>query len=159
MSRIALTLSLLMGACALVACQSSQPEPDDQAATEQSQSPVPAAERPEPRQRREPTVRVESTEQVAERPDRMLPKLEGELTTDGYGMTMIIDGSSPDAFANSLELIAADTSSSQFQDLNSALEYLQFKSMPPGGLPEFYRMFDGLTAEEIIQMAGERSSR
>lgn len=159
MSRIALILSLLLGACALAACQSSQPEPDDQAANEQSEAAAPVAERQEPRQRRQPTAPVEDTEQVVERPDRMLPNLEGELTTDGYGMTMIIDGSSPDAFANSLQLIAADTSPRQYQDLNSALSYLQVYAMPSGGLPEFYRMFDGLTAEEIIQMANERSSR
>jgi len=159
MSRIALIFSLVVGAFALAACQSSQPEPDDQVSREQHDSSSLAAERTEPRQRREQPAPVDENEQLVAQPDRRLPKLEGELNSDGYGMTMIIDGTSPDAFANSLQLIAADTSSRQFQELNSALQYLQFQSMPPGGLPEFYRRFDGMTAEEVIEMANARSSR
>jgi hypothetical protein len=157
MIRTALILSLVLGAIALTGCQSSQPEPDNQASADEYEPAAPAPE--ERRTRREAPAPVDDTPQVAVQPDRQLPQLDGELQSDGYGMTMIIDGSSPDAFANSLELIAADTSSRQYQDLNSALEYLQFKSMPPGGLPEFYRMFDGLTAEEVIEMANARSGR
>jgi len=159
MSRIASILALTLSSFVLVACQSSQPETSDQASSEQYESPAPDAERQAARPRNQQPAPTVADEQEVVRADRQLPRLEGKLSSDGYGMSMIIDGSSPEAFASSLQLISSDTSTRQYQQLNSALSYLQVYSMPSGGLPEFYQMFDGLTAEEIVAMAKQRSGR
>lgn len=92
-------------------------------------------------------------------PARQLPRLQGELDSDGYGLNMIIDGSSPDAFLQSLEIIASDSSRQQFQTFQSSLQYLQAYSMDGGNLATFYQTLDGRTAEEVIEMAANRRVR
>lgn len=90
-------------------------------------------------------------------PSKKVPRLEGSSEVDGHGLTMIVDGSSPEAFQESLELIANDTSKSQYERLHSALLYLRVYA-PEGwsGLPDLYRSLDGMTGEEIIELASER---
>jgi len=90
-------------------------------------------------------------------PSKKIPKFFGALDEDGYGLTNILDGSSPQAFADSLELISSDTSSSQYEALDSAIRYRRSFIFTTGSLEEFYRSMDGLTAEEIIQLASRRS--
>ena len=90
-------------------------------------------------------------------PAREIPRLEGELGSEGYGMTMIVDGSSPEAFAESLKIIASDTSPEQYQALDSAIRYMKTYSMGSRDLETFYQSLDGMTAEEIIERAHSRN--
>lgn len=92
-------------------------------------------------------------------PARQLPQLQGELESPGNGLNMIIDGSSPDAFLQSLEIIASDSSEQQFQTFHSSLQYLQAYSMDGGNLTAFYETLDGRTAEEVIELAANRRAR
>jgi hypothetical protein len=86
-----------------------------------------------------------------------LPRLEGAAESDGYGLTMIVDGSSPEAFNESLALIAEDTSQSQYQELESAVRYLRMYSPHGwGGAEALYAALDGMSGEEIIEKANER---
>lgn len=92
-------------------------------------------------------------------PSRELPRLTGELDDDGYGPSMIIDGSSPEAFRQSVELIAADSSERQYREFNSALRFLRTYALGARDLEEFYQTLDGMTPEEVVEMVAERRSR
>lgn len=149
----ALAFSLLAG------CQSTEPE-ETAAPEPASTTPVaeqPTSTRPDAAERRSAQREPEPTANGPEvDPSREIPNLDGRLESEGYGMTMIVDGSSPQAFADSLEMIASDTSSEQYQALDSAIRYLQAYSLEPGNLEALYRSLDGLTAEEIIERAQSR---
>ena len=98
----------------------------------------------------------EPTPQLAEpdEPARSVPRMQGAAETDGYGLTMIIDGSSTSAFEQSLELIAEDTTSEQYRQLDAAIRYLRAYSPEAwGGLENLYASLDGKTGEEIIEQA------
>lgn len=96
----------------------------------------------------------------ADDPARDIPKLVGDAPEEGHGLTMIVDGSSPEAFRQSLELIAEDTSEAQYSQLDSAIRYLRFYSPAGwGGLPALYESLDGMTGEEIIREAEQVRSR
>lgn len=112
------------------------------------------------RQRRnpEPPRAPEGTQSLID-PARELPRLTGELEQDGYGPTMIIDGSSPEAFRQSVELIAADSSEQQYRDFNAALRFLRTYTLGARDLDEFYQTLDGMTPEEVIEMVAERRTR
>lgn len=99
---------------------------------------------------------AEITPQLAEpeQPARSVPRLEGSATTEGYGLTMILDGSSREAFDQSLELIAEDTTSEQYRQLDAAIRYLRANSSSAwGGLDNLYASLHGKTGEEIIEEA------
>ena len=89
-------------------------------------------------------------------PARKIPKVQGQVDYEGYGLTLMVDGSTPEAFAESLALIASDTNAEQYRQLDSAIRYLQvYSSDGWSGLPGFYERLNGMTGEEII----ERSRR
>jgi len=149
----ALAVSLLAG------CQSNEPE--ETAAPEPARS-TPAAEQPAPARRSAAEQRPARTEPAQAsttdvNPAREIPRLEGELGSEGYGMTMIVDGSSPEAFAESRKIIASDTSPEQYQALDSAIRYMKTYSMGSRDLETFYQSLDGMTAEEIIERAHSRN--
>jgi hypothetical protein len=80
--------------------------------------------------------------------------MAGEATEEGYGLTMIVDGSSPEAFAESLSMISEDTTQEQYRALDSALRFLKaYDSAAWSGLPNLYQTLDGMTGEEIIERA------
>lgn len=131
------------------------------------QSDEPAAEQPEPaveqaaapseRQVRRSTQR-EATAELPRReeqdPGKNIPRFEGEAEQDGYGLTMVVDGSTPQAFQESLELIAMDTTSDQYSQLDSALRFLgTYDQTSWAGLDNLYESLDGMTGEEIIERA------
>lgn len=98
------------------------------------------------------------TEPAAQRPQgdpaRELPRLTGQFAEPGMGLAYIVDGSTPEAFAESLQAIAAETSAEQFSELDSALRFLRFHSSAAwGGLPGLYQSLDNMTGEEIIEHA------
>ncbi len=89
-----------------------------------------------------------------EDPAKKIPKITAQGEQEGYGLTLIVDGSSPEAFAESLALIASDTSAQQYRQLDSAVRYLQvYSSDGWAGLPGFYERLNGMTGEEIIARA------
>ena len=89
-----------------------------------------------------------------EDPAKKIPKITAQGEQEGYGLTLIVDGSSPEAFAESLALIASDTSEQQYRQLDSAVRYLQvYSSDGWAGLPGFYERLNGMTGEEIIARA------
>ena len=88
-------------------------------------------------------------------PARRIPRLEGQFEEPGAGLMQIVDGSSPEAFAQSLQLIAAETSAEQFNELDTALRFLGLHSSAAwGGLPGLYKSLHDMTGEEIIEHAG-----
>jgi len=87
-------------------------------------------------------------------PERELPRLQGQFAEPGMGMANLVDGTSPQAFAESLQRIAAETSQDQYRELDSSLRYLRmYSSAAWGGLPGLYESLDNMTGEEIIAHA------
>ncbi len=104
----------------------------------------------------------EITPQLAEpeEPARSVPRMQGSAETDGYGLTMIVDGSSTAAFEQSLELIAEDTTAEQYRQLDAAIRYLRaYSSSAWGDLENLYATLDGKTGEEIIEEATQLRER
>jgi hypothetical protein len=97
-------------------------------------------------------------------PERELPRLQGQFAEPGMGLANLVDGSSPQAFAESLQRIAAETSQDQYRELDSSLRYLRmYSSAAWGGLPGLYESLDSMSGEEIIaharRLQAERRSR
>jgi len=161
MPRIAIFV-FTVSAIFLAACQSNdtvETTSNTESSTEERVQ-ADTVETPRSERRRESSPATEVVEAPRVDPSQELPELQGELESDGYGMVMIIDGSSPQAFADSLELIAAETSSEQFRSLDSAIRFLQVYSLGARNLEDFYRTIDGMTPEEIIERArNQRGSR
>ncbi len=92
-------------------------------------------------------------------PARELPQFSGQLSHEGYGLSIPVDGTSPLGFQASLEIIAEESSPGQYQQLHSALEFLRVYSLGVRDLPTFYSSLDGLTGEDIIQRAADMRQR
>ena len=147
------TMMILVLALA-VGC-SSKPNSD----AEQAEAAEPTAQQPtterQVRQRSEPApvareaARPEATTGV--NPATQLPRLRGELSSDGFGLDMPIDGSSPESFLQSLELIAAESSQEQYQRFEQALVYLRRSEAAYSDLQIMYSSLDGLTPTEVIE--------
>lgn len=147
------TICILSVAFLAIGCGSDEPAPADeptQAAQEQpagtDREVVRRSERPE---EPEPLPRRDEVD-----PEKKIPRVEGEAQEEGYGLTMVVDGSSPEAFQESLELIAMDTTQEQYRQLDSALRFLAtYDTAAWQGLPNLYETLDGMTGEEIIERA------
>jgi hypothetical protein len=162
MSKTRMIIGLTALIFLLVGCRSERPV--------ETEAEVPAAEtavteQQTTRQRRElrdrsdvvaePTADTRRVDTGGIDPSRTLPRLRGELDEDSYGPEMFIDGSSPEAFLQSLEMIASESSVAQYQQIDGALHYIQTYSFSDGGLPALYRSLDGLSGEDLIRRAGE----
>ena len=148
---------IMIGAALFLSgCQS---EPDSPAVAETEQNGTPATSERVIRQRSESAGEATPTRQV--NLEREIPRLSGQFEEDGMGLSNLVDGSSPEAFAESLERIAAETSPAQYRQLDSALRYLRmYSSAAWGGLPGLYESLDNMSGEEIIQHAARvRSDR
>ncbi len=157
MTRFRTFLVVAVASSFLIACR-SEPEPAPEPATE-AESLTQAQPSREIRRRQPETaapVRDTSSLPPLLDPSRELPNLRGELAEDGWGLDHLIDGSSPTAFAESLELIASDTSESQYQQFNSALRFLHTYSLGSRDLESFYSSLDNLTAQEVIERAARQ---
>ncbi|TVQ37643.1 MAG: hypothetical protein EA370_06800 [Wenzhouxiangella sp.] len=151
---------ILFVSVALAACRSGDNEPE--APVEPETQTMPTREARTVRQREAPPPVTEVAERPAPAtgdPSRQLPRFQGELQSEGFGLSLILDGSSPQAFRDSLELAAQESSSEQLRSLHSSLEYLRMHSLGHPDLASFYRSLDGMTGEEIIRMANERRRR
>jgi hypothetical protein len=141
-------LILLFAVVFLSACGS---EPEEAAAPE-----VASVESPSTTQRtiRQRSESADPTPEYNVDLERQVPRLTGQFEEPGMGLSILVDGSSPQAFAESLELIAAETSPDQYRQLDSALRYLRmYSSAAWGGLPGLYESLDNMSGEEIIQHA------
>ncbi len=154
-------LSILLAmAVVLTACRGGNDEPDPVPEAEPVQQTAPARDGRTVRQRDtgsgDTSPRPAAPPPAAGDPAQQLPRFQGELQQEGFGLSLIMDGSSPQAFRDSLELAAQDSSSDQLRRLHSSLEYLRLHSLGHPDLASFYRSLDGMTGEEIIRMANER---
>ena len=143
---------MIGAACLLVGCQS---EPDEPAVTETAgnEQSAPVSQRVT-RQRSTAGEATVAPARPQVDPERELPRLEGAFADDGMGLANLVDGSSPQAFAESLELIASETSPGQYAELDSSLRYLRmYSSAAWGGLPGLYESLDNMSGEEIIAHA------
>ncbi len=144
-----LTSAFLVSALSLVGCGGD--EPTDPAPETSAQNTAPERERTI--RRSEPAPEPASFDR-REDPAKRIPKVTGQVDYEGYGLTLMVDGSSPEAFAESLELIASDSNPDQYRQLDSAIRYLQvYSSDGWSGLPGFYERLNGMTGEEIIERA------
>ena len=146
---ILLTSLLVVSTMTLTGCGGD--EPAEPAAEPTTQNTAPQRERTirrsEPAPEPIPSRRDED-------PAKRIPKVTGQVDYEGYGLTLMVDGSSPEAFAESLELIASDSNPNQYRQLDSAIRYLQvYSSDGWSGLPGFYERLNGMTGEEIIERA------
>jgi len=155
---IAATCAVICTALVLSACSKDQ-EPEETAATEQPSEQTAENQREVRRSTERESQPSRPPFRRDQDPAEVIPAMDGEADAEGYGLTMLIDGSSPQAFKESLELIAMDTTSEQYQQLDAALRYLQVYSTDGwGSLEEFYQTLDGMTGEEIIERANRHSS-
>ena len=145
------TLMMICAVLLLSACKSNQDEP---AVAETSEPERAVVSERVTRQRSATGEAPSAPVRPQVDPERELPRLQGQFTEDGMGLANIVDGSSPQAFAQSLELISTETSSEQYAELDSALRYLRmYSSAAWGGLPGLYQSLDNMTGEEIIEHA------
>ena len=83
-------------------------------------------------------------------PTLFLPDLEGSLESDGYGLDTVLDGSSIEAFRQSLEMVALDSTPEQYRQLESALKSLRYLNLAFQDLNVLYSHLDGMTGHEVI---------
>lgn len=143
---------MLFAAVFLSACQS---EPEEPAVTETAQEDqTEAVSDRVTRTRSSAGEAPAAPNQLQVDPERELPRLQGQFAEPGMGLANLVDGSSPQAFAESLQRIAAETSQEQYRELDSALRYLRmYSSAAWGGLPGLYESLDSMSGEEIIAHA------
>lgn len=148
------TICILSIAFLAVGCGSDEQPPAEE--TTQNAQEQPAKSERDIARRSE--RQKENTEPLPRRdevdPEKRIPRVQGEAQEDGYGLTMVVDGSSPQAFQESLELIGMDTSEEQYQNLDAALRFLAtYDTAAWSGLANLYKTLDGMTGEEIIERA------
>ena len=145
----------VMMICAAVLMSGCQSDRDEAPTTETVEQETAAVSERVTRQRSaagEPTAAA--TLEIQGDPTRDIPRLQGQFADPGMGLANIVDGSSPEAFAQSLVLIASETSAEQYAELDSSLRFLRmYSSAAWGGLPGLYQSLDNMTGEEIIDHA------
>ncbi len=154
--KISLTLIFALALALMTGCQSSQnastprAEAEPEAVAEAEPAP-PARER----ERRSPA----QVTLAPENPETQVPNLRGIAEEESYGLTLMVDGTSPEAFQRSLEMIAEETTTEQYDRLNTAIQFLGiYDPVAWSGLPALYADLDGLTGEDIIERANEVGS-
>ncbi len=157
------TICILSIAFLAIGCGSDEPAPVEQTTQATQEQPADSERKVVRRsERQEPSRELPRRDQ--QDAEKKVPRMEGQAEEDGYGLTMIVDGSSPEAFAGSLDLIAMDTSQEQYRKLDASLRFLAtYDTAAWSGLPNLYKTLDGMTGEEIIEraenMRNQRRSR
>lgn len=146
-------------ALALMTACSSEPEPVEEPTEVAAEETAPA---PAPQRRsssnNSPVMEELPTPDTSGR-HRYVPDVEGQLTEDGSGLQTIIDGTSAESFKDSLSWIAADTSAQQYTQLEQAIRFINSYDRRVLGNDERMReVLDGLTGEEVIELAARISS-
>lgn len=137
---------------------------DDEANAQSSEA---ASETPtrEVRRRSAPTEQTPAESTPRRGPPRSddpsihLPRFEGSLSGEGLGLDMVLDGSSPEAFRQSLEMVALESSDEQYQMLDQALGVLRHTNLAFRDLNTLYSYLDGMTGQEIIEYARQEARR
>lgn len=147
------TICILSVAFLVIGCGADEQPPAEETTEAAQEQPADSerdvVRRGEREQEPEPLERRDTVN-----PEKKIPRIEGEAEEEGYGLTMVLDGTSPEAFQESLELIAMDTSREQYRQLDSALRFLgTYDTAAWSGLPNLYKTLDGMTGEEIIERA------
>lgn len=144
----------------LAACQSQQ-DPDEVEGMGMEEEPVVEQPPPATRRRYQPRERPKPEPPKETYQQEVIPGVsEGMLAEDGPGLTLMIDASTVDAFHQSLDLIASETSVSQYQSLRSSLQFIQrYDSDAWGGQEALLSVVNGLTGEEIIERAQDLRTR
>src|SRR6056297_3168570 len=103
------------------------------------------------------TAPTRTASQAAGQDDfRVVPQLDGSLEEDGMGLDVIIDASSKQAYADSLEWISQDASKEQFSRLENAIRYMHmYDPAVLGREAELLATLDGKTGHEVIARAQE----
>ncbi|HKL52060.1 MAG TPA: hypothetical protein VJ908_12905 [Wenzhouxiangellaceae bacterium] len=129
----------------------------EDAATESAEES--AASSPQMNQRKAPSrpAPAEPVSNADENEDfRVMPSLNGSLDEDGMGLDVIIDASSKQAYADSLEWISQDASKEQFAKLENAIRYMHmYDPAVLGREAELLATLDGKTGHEVIARAQE----
>lgn len=153
--KITAVLALAAAGLILTACSS---EPEQEPEAEARSAPQPAPRDVPQRQAREPRMNnapeMEDVPPTRDARYTFVPKIDGELEEDGLGLQVILDGSSKQAFEESLEWVAADASQKQYSRLEMALRYLHtYDPQVMGSADRMHQRVDGMTAEEVINLA------
>ena len=125
------------------------------------EEPEATASAPEITQRQAPSRAVSAPArtqpQAARNEDfRIMPQLDGALEEDGMGLDVIIDASSRQAYADSLEWISQDASKEQLDKLENAIRYLHmYDSSVLGSESNLLVVLDGKTGHEVVERAQE----
>jgi len=156
----ALTLSMI--AALLLSGCSSEPEPTEDAVVEPETPAQTVAESTEPRP--STTTNAPVMEELPSGSTgarhRFVPDVEGQLEAAGGGLQSIIDGSSPNAFNESLQWIASDTSAEQYRELESAIRFLNvYDPAVLGNDAKMRERLNGLTGQEVIDLAAQVSKQ
>jgi len=86
----------------------------------------------------------------------VVPKLEGELEQAGNGLQLMIDGTSEEAYNQSLKWIAEATSKEQYASLEGAIRYISiYDGRILRNKQRMLEVFDGMTGEQIGALAAE----
>lgn len=147
---------MILAVALAAGCQSNSNSEAEQAQATQQAAEQPTQER-QVRQRSEPAAAPVTREAARPQagtsidPANQLPRLRGELSSDGFGLEMPIDGSSPENFLQSLELIAAESSEAQYQRFEQAMVHLRRSEPAYSDLRVMYSSFDGMTPAEVIE--------
>jgi len=150
--------SVCVSAAALTACQSNgTADSDPEELTERNQVAQVESGSESRVQRQLDPIKPTTADSI--NPSEEIPDLSGELESEGYGLLTMIDGSSPEAFASSLQMVSADTTPEQYQRLESSLQLLEVYTLGVNDLASFYMTLDGMTGEEIIKLAQQRNQR
>lgn len=146
---------MVMLICAAVFLSGCQSDQDETPATETTEAASAAVSERVTRQRSAAgEATAPTTPQMQGDPNREIPRLQGQFDEPGMGLAHIVDGTTPEAFAQSLVMIASETSAEQYGELDSALRFLRmYSSAAWGGLPGLYQSLDNMTGEEIIEHA------
>lgn len=127
------------------ASQAESEKPEEKTAKQQP-APEPKPESPPPRSGVQAGERASPTDNYA----RLAPDINAGRTEEGPGLTFMIDGSSVQAYNESMELIASETSQLQYDNLTEAIALLRMMTLSAKTTEEFFKTLDGMTGEEII---------
>ncbi|MBY6205477.1 hypothetical protein [Halomonas denitrificans] len=158
----AMVIALSAASFGLAGCGS---EPDNEPVAE-SEPQVEAAPRPLPSADRRsdrssgPPVRMatgperQSLPNAADARYQVVPKVEGQLDSEGEGLETILDATSDAAFRQSLNDVAASTSAEQYGELEQAIRFLlAYDPAVLGSSEQLRDLVDGMTGAEVIARA------
>jgi len=143
-------IALILSAIVLAACSNEQASQNE--ASESPDDLMVNRSAPET-SARVPAPRPAAPAEESERPLIEAPRIRGQAeASDGSGMDLIIYAADRREYQESLQLVAEQSTDSEFQQLDAALRYLMIND--PSIMNDEKRLFEfinGKTGEEILQ--------